>query len=219
MNILRLSLILKLIGIIYCYKKYLTTYSWTQLRKKLSDKNISFEEKSKIKIHIFNDYKFRSYLKAKKLKILNNDLTNFIHRKELGKYALDGLYEAINTFNPKNKINFAKHSDFYINKNLIIGLTNLSPYKNENQFNYNKWYDTYWNCINNDLSPFNKELIQLKYNYNFDEIRKTDVLAKKCNTTSENITDIISSSLQYVQKQIKSQNDFGYICFSNKLNL
>jgi DNA-directed RNA polymerase sigma subunit (sigma70/sigma32) len=163
MNILRLSLILKLIGIIYCYKKYLTTYSWTQLRKKLSDKNISFEE--------------------------------------------------------KNKINFAKHLDFYINKNLIIGLTNLSPYKNENQFNYNKWYDTYWNCINNDLSPFNKELIQLKYNYNFDEIRKIDVLAKKFNTSSENITDIISSSLQYVQKQIKSQNDFGYICFSNKLNL
>ncbi len=219
MNRLVLFLILELFGIIYCYKRYLTTYSWTHLRKKLSDKNLTFEEKSKIKIHIFNDYKNRTYLKAKKFKILNNDLTINISRKELGKYALNGLYEAINTFNPNDKINFAKHSDNYINKNIIIGLNNLLPYKNENHFNYNKWYDPYWNCVNNDLSPLNKKIIQLKYNYNFDEIRKTEVLAKMFNTTSENITDIITASLNYVHKKITSQNEFGCNFFLNKVNV
>ena len=219
MNILILLLILELVGIIQCYKKYLTSYSWTHLRKKLSDKNISYEDQSMIKIHIFNDYKFRAYLKAKKFKILNNELTKNIPRKTLGKYALNGLFEAINTFDPNAKINFAKHSDKYINKNLIIGLTNLSPYKNANHFNYNKWYDPYWNCINNDLSPLNKKIIQLKYDYNFDEIRGIQMLSKMFNTTTENITDITSTSLNYVYTKIKSQNDFSTNFFLSKLNL
>ncbi len=214
MNIFILSFLIIALSNIYCYQKYLKHYNWVYLRKKLSDKNINYEEKNKLKKHIFNDYKIRTYLKVKKIKILNN-----ISKKELCKYALVGLNEAINNFNPNDKINFAKHSDKYINKYLIIGLYNLSPYKNENQFNYNKWYDPYWNCINTDLSPLNKKIIQLKYNYIFDEIRQTYIIARMFNTTNENITDIITTSLNYVYTKIKAQNEFSDKLFLSKLHI
>jgi DNA-directed RNA polymerase specialized sigma subunit len=195
-----------------CYKKYLKHYSWVYLRKKLSDENINYKEKNELNNYIFNDYKFRSCVKVKKIKILNN-----ISKKELYKYALMGLNEAIDKFNPNDKINFAKHSDIYIDKYLIIGLYNLSPYKNEIQFNYNKWYDPYWNCINNNLSPLNKKIIQLKYNYVFDEIRQTYIISKMFNTTNENITDIITTSLNYVYKKIRARNEFSDKLFLSKL--
>ena len=214
MNIFILSFIIITLSNIYCYQQYLKHYNWVYLRKKLSDKNINYEEKNKLKKYIFNDYKIRTYLKVKKIKILNN-----ISKKKLYEYALLGLNEAINNFNPNDKINFAKHSDKYINKYLIIGLYILSPYKNENQFNYNKWYDPYWNCINTDLSPLNKKIIQLKYNYIFDEIRQTYIIAKMFNTTNENITDIITTSLNYVYTKIKAQNEFSDKLFLSKLHV
>ncbi len=99
-----------------CYQ-YLTVYNWQKVRKILSSENV--EEKNIIKKHIYNDYKYRSFIRAKEFKLLNKSLTKNVKLNGLVKASLLGLVESINTFDPKSKTNFATHSDKYINRNLL----------------------------------------------------------------------------------------------------
>lgn len=187
--------------------QYLTIYTWQKIRKIFNENN------NELKVHIFNDYKYRTYLKAKEFKLLNKNLTKNIKMKELGKSALIGLYESINSYNPNDKINFAKHSDMYIFKNLL-NVVNKRKHKN-NKF---KWWEPYWNYIDNDLNPTCKKILRDKYSNDFTEKQNNNNLAIKYNTTTNNVTEIITTSLYYVYNKVYYENKLGNDIILRKLD-
>jgi hypothetical protein len=129
-------------------------------------------------------------------------------------------YKYITPFS--SKTNFAKYSD----KNIIIGLHKLIPLiKEQSQVEgekdninyYYRWWDPYWKCINNDLSPLNREILKTKFSYNFFEIRSNDEISKKFNISRNNVTEIIISSINYVSEKVRNEFEFGNNIFKNKV--
>ena len=78
-------------------------------------------KKYKIKRIIYDRYKYRTYIKAKEFKLLNKHMTKNITTEQLGYFALVGLVNSINNFDPASPVNFARVSDKYINANLVEG--------------------------------------------------------------------------------------------------
>ena len=248
MNQIILSvLILNIIYIIYGYK-YISSYEWSLIRKKLLDNNINSDEKLEIKKNIFNKYKYRTYIKAKEFKLLNKQVTTNIKVEDLGAYALVGLLESIHNFNPTNTTSFALYSDKFINNKLeycvfklkYINKYNLTTdkynsttdkYNSTTDINNNniqdrnyyyspiyQWYIPYWNCINNELSPFTKKIIQLKYSETFDKVRNNQEIAQIMNCTETMVNKQIIDSTSFIGEKIKNNNNFGYSAYTRKIS-
>jgi len=114
--VLLLSLIFSVIGY-----KYLSPQHWKIIREKLQNDKLQPDKKYKIKRIIYDRYKYRTYIKAKEFKLLNKHMTKNITTEQLGYFALVGLVNSINNFDPASPVNFARVSDKYINANLVEG--------------------------------------------------------------------------------------------------
>lgn len=204
-----------LLSIIDSYK-YLTLYNWKTAKKLLINENA----KDKIRTHIYNDYKNRTINKI--TKYLKNTTIDDNKLKLFYMGGLLGLKESINTYNSTIKYNFAKYSDIKINKNLNIILKHQIYTKKKNII-FNKknnnyvWWKSYWNYINNDLQPVVKKIIKSKYTYNFKQKKTNNELALMYNTTSNNITDIITSSLSFIHKKIHNEYLLGERIITNNI--
>ena len=196
-----------LLSIIDSYK-YLTLYNWKTAKKLLINENA----KDEIRTHIYNDYKNRTINKITKYLKNNTIDDNKLKLFYIG--GLLGLKESINTYNSTIKYNFAKYSDIKINKNLNIILKHQIYTKKKNII-FNKknnnyvWWKSYWNYINNDLQPLVKKIIRSKYTHNFKQKKTNNELALMYNTTSNNITDIITSSLSFIHQKIHNEYLLG----------
>lgn len=205
-----LILCLFLITVIVGYKYY-SPNQWVNIRKKLKDNNILPKEKAKIKKMIYKKYKYRTLIKAKKFKSLNKQMTSNISVKQLGYYALDGLADSINNFDPSNRMNFARFSDKFIDDKLKSGAFSI---KNVNKSI--EWAEPYWTCINNELSPAAKKIITLKFSKSFDKIRTNSEISKISNISEAEVNKIIIDSLDFIRKKIKFNNSIGYELFIDR---
>ena len=234
-QIILLVLILNVMYYIYGYK-YISSYEWAIIRKKLLDRNINSGEILKIKKNIFNKYKHRTYNKAKKFKLSNKQVTSNIKITDLRTYALNGLLESIDNFNPSNTTSFALHSDKFINNKLAYCVYTLKYINNTNSQNHNtnssnhnkinsnyyspiyEWYIPYWNCINDELSPFIIKILKLKYTKNFDKFRSNQEIAQIMNCTENTVNRQIIESTNFVGEKIKNNNNFGYSIYMRKIS-
>lgn len=202
--------------------KYLTLYNWKVVKNILSNDNTYV--KNNIKEHIFNDYKIRTCKKVKKIlekkKYLVNDIYELMVFYSAG---LTGLKESINTYDSNKKINFARYTDKYINKNLNILFLSTNISKNKKNIKkvkrtkcYN-WWKPYWVYINNDLHPTYANILKLKYSHDFKEQKKNYELAIIYNTTLNNITEIITTSMKFIYEKIKNENLLGEYFLTNKI--
>ena len=205
-----------LLSIVNCYK-YLTLYNWKVVKKILSDGDN--DDKYNIKQHIYNDYKTRTFIKVKKIlkkkNILNNN--NTYELKYFYFAGLLGLKESINTYDSNKKINFAKYTDKYIEKKLKKVFNYLEYVKEYKHEKYYKCWKPYWIYINNELHPTYANMLKLKYSYDFKEKKKNYELAIIYNTSLNNITEIITSSLTFIYKKIKNENLLGEYFFTDKI--
>jgi hypothetical protein len=190
---------------------YLSSNKWKTIREKLQDENILPEEKGKIMELIYHKYKYRTYIKAKKFKLLNKQMTSNISVKQLGYFALTGLVDSIHNFVPTNQINFARFSDKYIDAKLVNGTNSLIYKKNLSQ-----WYDPYWMCINSELSPTAKKILKLKFSESFNRIRTNKQIAKILNNSEREVNKMIIDSIELIEKKINFNHDIGNKLFLSK---
>lgn len=211
-------LFLLLIPFIDSYK-YLTINNWKIVKKLLVTDDINI--KNTINTHIYNDYKLRTmkicdnYIEKRK-PIIN------LESKLIYNAGLLGLEESINTYNSSIKYNFARYSDKYIKRNLNI-LYKYYDYKNKkkqflNKFDSNhKWWNQYWIHIDNSLNPLYVEILRAKYTYDFKLKKNNYELAILYNTSSRNITEIITTSLTFIHKIIQNEYLLGEQFITNTI--
>jgi len=217
MNLFPLVLIFSLILSVIGYR-YLSPYHWKVIREKLQSNKLQPDEKYKIKKLIYDRYKYRTYIKAKEFKLLNKHMCKNISVEQLGYFALEGLVNSINNFEPTSPVNFARVSDKYINTNLVQGTTKKIFKMKAKIPKQSKWYESYWTCVNYDLGPDAKRIINLKFSKNFDKLKSNKEISTILNIEENKVNKIIIDSLDLINKKVQSNYDIAYTLFINKTN-
>jgi len=216
-NIFILGLLFTMIIITTGYK-YIPPAQWIGIRKSLSDKQISPEKKVEIKKEIFHKYKYRTYLKAKEFKVLNLHTTKYIPTKKLGLAALVGLANAIDQFDPACPVGFVRYSDAHIDK-YLLACVQLHFANQTGNLIKNKWYDSYWDCIDNQLGPTAQMILRLKFSPDFKPIKTNYQIAKITKLSESEINNIIIESTRFVSRKISNNFNLGLNLFSCRTQL
>ncbi len=201
-----------------CYK-YISSYEWKNIRKQLANPTLSKSDKQVINQNIFNKYKERALEKAKEFKSSNKLATKNIRLSYFKNYALVGLTHAVENFNPNDKINFARYSDKIINENLFLGL--ICPTESDDEIKQknlveNNYLSEYWDCINNNLNQFTREIIYLKFSHGFDVLRSNEEIAKIMNCSTSTVSNQLIESTNFIFNKVKSNYITSANLFSSK---
>lgn len=108
-------------------KKFLSNYQWSIIDKILLNPNTDLIMKKKVHNILYNFYDQWAFTKAYKFKQLHKYKCQHISMSELYSYASIGLYKSIQKYNPKYKYSFINYANYFIQGELLKGLTDLHP--------------------------------------------------------------------------------------------
>lgn len=146
------------INTIVFIKKFLTNYHLSLIDKILINPKTSFIERNKIHNILYVYYDQWAFTKAYQFKQLHKYKCQHISVVELYSYASIGLYNSIKKYNPKYKYNFINYANYYVEGELLKGMTNLHPITSISKSNRRKSYTDF---NNSTVLSLKKSKVQL----------------------------------------------------------
>jgi len=122
-------------------KKFLSSHEISLINKILINPKSSYEIKNKVRNILYIYYDQWAFTKAYQFKQLHKYKCQHISSLELYSYASIGLYNSIKKYNPNYKCSFAKYAEYFIQGELLKGMTNLHPITSVSKVNRRKAYN------------------------------------------------------------------------------
>jgi RNA polymerase sigma factor (sigma-70 family) len=119
-------------------QKFLSNYQLSIIDKILLNPNTDLIMKKKIHNILYIFYDQYAFTKAYKFKQFHKYKCNHISTTELYTYASIGLYKSIQNYNPKYKYSFINYANYFIQGELLKGLTELHPISSISKSNRKK---------------------------------------------------------------------------------
>jgi RNA polymerase sigma factor (sigma-70 family) len=107
--------------------KFLSKEQWFLIDKILLNPNTNFTIKNKVYNILYKYYNQWAFTKAYKFKQFHKQKCKHISTLELYNYASIGLYKSVIKYNPNVKTSFINYANYFVEGELLKGLTDLHP--------------------------------------------------------------------------------------------